>query len=216
MKPWEPLIAVQVIAPALVAWGWVHGLKSEVSSVVLWEPESAESSNRVVVWDADMPSGLETLRTLAADSHVKVLAVSSAIDPSWVDALVWAGACGVLAKSEPPETLIKAIQCVYAGQVWLDRGAAGRILQSLRQPAPRDGADAVARLLANLTPKERQVVAVVADATDGQTRALAISLRISEHTLRNHLSSIYSKLGLINRIELFAWARRHRDRLLAV
>jgi two-component system nitrate/nitrite response regulator NarL len=63
--------------------------------------------------------------------------------------------------------------------------------------------------IATLTAKERKVVQTVVEGSGALTRVLAKKLFISEHTLRNHLTSIYHKLGVANRIELYVYATRH-------
>ena len=60
--------------------------------------------------------------------------------------------------------------------------------------------------LASLTPKEREIIAVISSDEDSTNRQVARRLGISENTLRNHLSSIYDKLGVANRLELLKFA----------
>lgn len=63
---------------------------------------------------------------------------------------------------------------------------------------------------AMLTARERQTILAVASDAAAPGRVIAGRLCISEHTLRNHLSSIYGKLGLQNRLDLYAHATRHQ------
>jgi DNA-binding CsgD family transcriptional regulator len=63
--------------------------------------------------------------------------------------------------------------------------------------------------IGSLTKRERQSVAVIAGDPSASAKALAARLHISEHTLRNHLTSVYSKLGVPNRVALYAYAHRH-------
>ena len=67
-----------------------------------------------------------------------------------------------------------------------------------------------------MTGREREIVAALVADAGATARVLAEKLLISEHTLRNHLTSIYDKLGVANRLELFAYAQKHGlDRLPA-
>jgi DNA-binding CsgD family transcriptional regulator len=63
--------------------------------------------------------------------------------------------------------------------------------------------------IATLTMRERQTIAAVASDAAAPGKVIAGRLCISEHTLRNHLTSIYNKLGLSNRLDLYAYATRH-------
>ena len=126
------------------------------------------------------------------------------------DAAVLAGACGVLRKTEPVETLLKAIECVHSGEIWVDRMAAGRIfLELARRKKVEPQPDPEAAKIGLLTRKERLTVAEVARDASATPHQIAERLHISENTLRNHLTSIYAKLGLVNRLELHAYAHRH-------
>lgn len=126
------------------------------------------------------------------------------------DAAVLAGACGVLRKTEPVETLLKAIECVHSGEIWVDRMAAGRIfLELARRKKVEPQPDPEAAKIGLLTRKERLTVAEVARDASATPHQIAERLHISENTLRNHLTSIYAKLGLANRLELHAYAHRH-------
>jgi len=60
-----------------------------------------------------------------------------------------------------------------------------------------------------LTEKERKIVATIVAANGASNKALAARLFITEHTLRNHLTSIYQKLGVVNRLELYVYAVKH-------
>ena len=60
-----------------------------------------------------------------------------------------------------------------------------------------------------LTAKERKIIQLVVEGSGTLNKALAQQLFISEHTLRNHLTSIYEKLGVSNRLELYIYASKH-------
>lgn len=118
------------------------------------------------------------------------------------------GACGVVRKEETPDVLIKAIKKVHAGELWLDRSTTGRLFVELsKKSQPSEGpAD---RKLATLTSREHDVLRTLVTRPGADNKTLACSLHIGEHTLRNHLSRIYDKLGVPNRLELYVYAQRH-------
>jgi len=64
--------------------------------------------------------------------------------------------------------------------------------------------------VASLTLKERKIIAALVHGSGTPAKLLADQLCISEHTLRNHLTSIYRKLGVYNRLELYAYATKHQ------
>jgi two-component system nitrate/nitrite response regulator NarL len=63
---------------------------------------------------------------------------------------------------------------------------------------------------ASLTEREREIIAMVVEGQGACNKVLAGKLFISEHTLRNHLTSIYSKLDVQNRLELYVYAVKHQ------
>jgi DNA-binding CsgD family transcriptional regulator len=69
--------------------------------------------------------------------------------------------------------------------------------------------EGAATLVASLTPKEREIISIIASEDNSTNKQVAMRLRISENTLRNHLSSIYDKLGIGNRLELLKFAISH-------
>ncbi len=146
---------------------------------------------------------------LNARCAAKVIVLAATPDVALLDKMVMTGVRGVLKKSEPPQVFLKAIEKVHAGELWIDRGAAGRIfLEMARQRAAQTN-DPHSVKIATLTARERQTIAAVAGDTSARGKAIAGRLCISEHTLRNHLTSIYSKLGLSSRLDLYAYAAKH-------
>ena len=94
--------------------------------------------------------------------------------------------------------------------------AVARALNGEADPAPQpsDAQDAeledMAARIASLTAKERKIVGMIVDGNGALNKDLAQRAFIAEHTLRNHLSSIYHKLGVGNRLELYVYATRHK------
>lgn len=211
-------VRVVLAALPLTAWGLQQllqvsghgmscvGVASSAAEVVLrvpeWQPD-------VVVLDLDGEEGTESLADLNHQVPARLLALTSSRHSAVHDSAVLAGARGVVEKRESPDTLIKAIEKIHAGEMWIDRSATGRIFMELaRQKAARQP-DPEKQRIARLTPRERQMVAALASEASAPGKVVAQRLHISEHTLRNHLTSIYGKLGVANRVELYAFAHRH-------
>lgn len=166
----------------------------------------------VVLLDLDLngESGLLAVPGILAKSKANVLILTGSRDPLLHDNAVLAGARGVVEKGEAAETLIRAIEKVSQGEIWLDRNATGRIFVELARRKDSRIRDPEQQKIASLTRKERQVAAAIALDAAAPGKLIAERLHISEHTLRNHLTSVYSKLGVSNRLELYAYATRHR------
>ena len=116
------------------------------------------------------------------------------------------GAMGLVLKDKTSDVLIKAIERVEAGEAWLDRSMITQALGSSR-PLETNSNDANAARISTLTAREREVTTLVASGLT--TKQIADRLFISEKTVRNHLVSIYSKLGLSYRLELAVYAYQH-------
>lgn len=117
------------------------------------------------------------------------------------------GAMGLVLKEKAVEVLFQAIEKVQAGEVWLERSLIANVLGDLtraRGPQPEDREQAKC---ATLTEREREVIALVGEGLKNQQ--IAERLYISGTTVRHHLTSIFSKLGLSDRLELLLYAYRH-------
>ena len=171
----------------------------------------AECKPDVVLLDLDLGgrNGIDVIPEILSRCAARVLIVTGVRDPKLHDRAVMAGACGVVAKEDPAETILKAIEKATLGELWLDRAATGRVFVELSRRSENRALDPLMRRIESLTAKERQIVSELASNAGATTRAIAARLCISEHTLRNHLSSIYSKLGLSTRVELWAFANKH-------
>lgn len=165
----------------------------------------------VIVLDMDLgkESGLDAIPSLLARSSAKILILTGVRDKTMHDKAVLAGARGVVEKEASAETILLAIAKVHEGQIWLDRAATGRIFAALAQQGGPRAPDPEQQKIGTLTEREREIVAITASNAGASARDVATSLHISENTLRNHLTSIYSKLDVANRLELFAYAHRH-------
>ena len=154
-------------------------------------------------------NGVDEIPNLLARSRAKILVLTGIRDESIHDKAVLAGASGVVEKEAPAETILSAIQKVHEGQLWLDRVATGRIFLEMSRDNAAQALDPERVKISSLTEREREIVAVAATHAGANAKAIAEMLFISEHTLRNHLTSIYDKLQVSNRLELFAYAHKH-------
>jgi DNA-binding NarL/FixJ family response regulator len=113
------------------------------------------------------------------------------------------GAMGVVLKEDAAELLLKAIDKVYKGEAWLDRLTLGNLLWEMSSQE-KFTPDPQTKRISSLTERERQVITLIAEGL--KNRQIAERLFISPTTVTHHLSSIYSKLGVSDRLELVIFA----------
>ena len=153
--------------------------------------------------------GVDEIPNLMARSRAKILVLTGIRDESLHDKAVLAGASGVVEKEASAETILAAIEKVHEGQLWLDRVATGRIFLEFSRDSAAQTVDPERVKILSLTERESEIVAITATHAGANAKAIAEMLYISEHTLRNHLTSIYDKLQVASRLELFAYAHKH-------
>jgi DNA-binding NarL/FixJ family response regulator len=152
---------------------------------------------------------LETISLFKARSSARVLVMTPLQDKAVHARAVLAGACGVIDIAASPELIVTAIVKVDQGQIWLDRLTLGRMLGEFLSRYPAAQSDPDRHKLALLSAREREIVEVMSGNAGLPAGGVAAKLHISEHTLRNHLTAIYGKLGVGNRLALFAYAQSH-------
>ena len=137
-------------------------------------------------------AALQKLESLIRSSNARALVFATIADGLFNQQLVFAGARGVVSKSDTPATLIKAIHKVNEGEIWLDRYMTGNVFDALVQHnEPRKSDPRLARL----TLRERHLLRQLDKLPGATNKELARHLNLSENTVRNHLSSIYPEGG---------------------
>jgi two-component system nitrate/nitrite response regulator NarL len=215
------VIQVHVLAQPLVSWGLAHLVQSAAPAMRVGSESSTVADclaalqpdgAHVVLLDLDAPGMPKNIADLVNQGNAQVLVLTGSTRTDVLDNAILAGARGVVSKDEQPATLIKAIERVQSGEIWLDRETTGRIFMQLvahqEQPAARE-IDSVQMKIDSLTRRERQTVEALAADASSPGKVVADRLHISEHTLRNHLTAIYDKLDIHNRVELYAFAHQH-------
>ena len=165
----------------------------------------------VILLDMDLgrESGLDAIPQLMARSAARILILTGLRDQAVHDQAVLAGARGVVEKEASAETILAAIAKVHQGQLWLDRAATGRVFLEFSRQGAVQAVNPEQQKIASLTERERKIVSYLVTHAGATAKVIAGELLISEHTLRNHLTSIYAKLEVANRLELFAYAQKH-------
>lgn len=158
---------------------------------------AAGKAPHVVLMDLAMEpvDGVSATRRLRAMlPEIEVVAVTSLVDQSRVQAALEAGASGYLVKDAAPEELAVAIRAAHRGEIHLDAAVARRLMDSMGA-TPR----ATDEPFAELSARELQILRLIAEGC--ANKEIARRLVISERTARTHVSSILRKLGLSSRTQ---------------
>lgn len=153
----------------------------------------------VLVLDAHMPGHkvIESARGLrTSHSAVRILVLSAYNRREYVVGMLEAGAAGYVLKDDPPETLAAAVRAVADGKQWLSP----RVTQLLVTSAARRDT----RYVEDLTEREREVLRLM--AAGRRNERIAEDLDITEQTVKNHVRSIFGKLGVQTRVEAVLYA----------
>lgn len=117
------------------------------------------------------------------------------------------GAMGFVHWERAPAELVKAIEKVHAGELWLDRSLTARIITSRSRLTENRNTYNKSNKISSLTAREREVGALVGEGL--RNKDIANRLFISETTVRHHLTSIFSKLDVSNRLEFMVFLYQH-------
>jgi len=160
----------------------------------------------ILLLDLAMPRrpGLEALRELSTESlPVRVILLTAAAEKEQIVEALQLGARGVVLKDSATQILLKAIHAVMNGEYWVGRESVSNLVQYLRSLI--DSSSAASRQKRyGLTPRELEIIsAVVAGYAN---KEIAEHFKISEDTVKHHLSNIFDKLGVSTRLELALFA----------
>ncbi len=155
----------------------------------------------VILMDLVMPGmdGVEAIHQIKAQRpQVRILVLTTFAGEEMVLAALKAGAAGYQLKDSTPEVLVEAIRAVYRGEPSLHPAAARKVLQEISAPPRQPPATQL------LTPRELEVLRCIAQGVENSE--IAASLRISEATVRTHVSNILGKLHVPSRTQAALYA----------
>lgn len=162
----------------------------------------------ILLLDLAMPRhpGLEALREMSTNSgqqSVRVILLTAAAEKQQIVEALQLGARGVVLKDSATQLLLKSIHTVMGGEYWVGRESVSNLVQYLRTLVQSSGEEARQKKF-GLTPRELEIVsAVVAGYAN---KEIAEYFKISEDTVKHHLSNIFDKLGVSTRLELALFA----------
>jgi DNA-binding NarL/FixJ family response regulator len=156
----------------------------------------------VILMDLLMPGldGVEAMRRLGEEAPAsRVVVVTSASDEDHVLAAMRAGASGYVLKDAPPADVVAAVRRAVEGGAVIDPNVAPVLLREARREHAPDP-------LETLTPREREVLALVARGLPN--KAIATELGVAEKTVKSHVSNVLRKLGVHDRTQAALLAAR--------
>ncbi len=161
----------------------------------------------ILLLDLAMPhhTGLDALRDLniTGAGVVRIILLTAAVEKKQMVEALQLGARGVVLKDSATQLLLKSIHAVMAGEYWVGRDSVSNLVQYLRNLMQSTNEESKQKKF-GLTPRELEIVsAVVAGYAN---REIAEYFKISEDTVKHHLSNIFDKLGVSTRLELALFA----------
>ena len=170
----------------------------------------AEHNPDIVLMDLKMPgkNGIQATRHIKAhhpETYVLVLTTYDADE--WVFDAIRSGASGYLLKNTPPADLIKAVKKTVAGETPIDSAVAGKLFTHVKHAESNVTPSTANADLNSLSEREHEVLQLVAKGLSN--KEIAAQLFLSEGTVRNYVSSVFSKLDVSDRTQATLIAVRH-------
>jgi DNA-binding NarL/FixJ family response regulator len=156
----------------------------------------------VLMLDIAMPrlAGIEVLRELAAGPfQVRTIVLTAAIEKEQIVGALQLGARAILLKDTALKLVTSCIWRVVAGEYWVGHEAVTSLVDYL-QGLKQSGETKATQKLARFTLREREIISAI--VTGGANKEIAAKLSLSEDTVKHHLSNIFAKAGVSNRLEL--------------
>ncbi len=218
-SPTSPIKVLLVDDHAVVRAGLVMLLQSQKHLKVIGQTGdtiealkiAADAQPDVILLDVILGSddGLELLPKLRKAAHnARILILTGTQNPEVYQRAVRLGAMGLVNKETAAEVLLKAIEKINAGEVWFDRMVMGDVLTEMTRGRDNKKADPEAAKITKLTEREREIIVLIAEGL--KNKQIAERMFISETTVRHHLTSVFNKLGVADRLELMIYAFRHK------
>ena len=158
----------------------------------------------IILLDVDLTGSIRFCKvTSRAPDETRVIMLSHTSEPSRIVTAIEAGARAWVRKDESVEHLLRVLRGVARGETWLPPAETGNVLSLLLRQ--RDGREDTNRLLDVLTPREREVLACLAEGAGRNQVAEQLNLRAN--TVRTHLQNIMTKLGVHSALEAVALTR---------
>jgi two-component system nitrate/nitrite response regulator NarL len=164
-----------------------------------------ETTPDILLLDLSMPqfSGIDVLRQISAGGlPLKIIVLTAAIEREQITEVLRLGARGVVLKDTATDLLAKSIRCVVDGEFWVGRDSMSGLVQALQKAGAGEP-----KKTFQLTPRELEIINAIVEGLSN--KEIAAKCTISERTVKHHLSSIFDKVGVSNRVELALFSVNH-------
>lgn len=180
--------------------------------------EASDKAEARVVFDREKPelvlldldlrgeSGLDLIEEFTSKG-ARVLILTGLVDEAQHQLCLRLGAKGLIRKEQTHTVLFKAIEKVSQGEVWFDRTMMRDLLSDVLRQKDQKESDPEEAKIASLTDRELGVIALVREGR--KNKQIAERLFISDTTVRHHLTSIFGKLGVSDRLELVIYSYKY-------
>ena len=214
----HPIRILMIDDHAVLRTGLRMIIESHIGMMMVGEAENRRESLAaianeppdIILLDLDLgdENGLDLLPDLlTAVPDARIILLTGLRDPEVQRRAILLGAMGLVSKQKAADTVIRAIEKVYAGEVWLDRAMIASILNDRVNTSVAADQNVEALRIAKLTEREREVIRLIGEGI--KNRQIAERMYISEATVRHHLTSVFAKLGVADRFELVIYAFQH-------
>jgi two-component system nitrate/nitrite response regulator NarL len=190
--------------PDLVVVGEAGDGEEAVALTLQYEPD-------ILLLDVAMPhaNGMEVLQQIAAASKAtRIIMVTGAVEENELRQALRLGARGFVLKESGAVQLLESIRVVHGGEYFVGRECMADLVSAVRSRGVVLEGRAPRKADFGLTTRERQIVSAVVNAY--QNKEIAEKFAISEKTVKHHLTNIFNKVGVSNRLELALFAVHHR------
>jgi DNA-binding NarL/FixJ family response regulator len=163
----------------------------------------------VLLLDLPMPkiSGMEVLHSLAESGrHLSTVLLVDGINEEQMREALSLGVKGIVLKESPSSMLFECIHSIRKGLYWIGHRSVVDPIEVLKHVGEPNGAQLPVKDY-GLTPRELEIIAEI--VSGHSNREIAEKFSISRHTVKHHLSNIFDKVGVYNRVELALFALHH-------
>lgn len=146
------------------------------------------------------------LSMFKADTECRIVLLTSSHNYELLKRAIDCGVMGIVQQNQSVALFFKALRCVCAGEIWIERTLVASLLRENKRPQPSNCDDPKWRI-STLTKQEHEVISLICQGMKNQ--AIAAHLFISEATVRHRLTAIFEKLQVSGRVELVILAHHH-------
>ncbi|MCZ2147247.1 MAG: response regulator transcription factor [Bryobacterales bacterium] len=162
---------------------------------------------RVLLLDITLPKWDELTSIRQMESPPGVVAMVDSLERKQIVEALRLGAIGIVSKRAAPRVLRNSIRMASEGRYWMEAETLGILVETFREFLPHSNGNVKPPAACDLTARELEIVARVAAGLSN--REVSEEFSISERTVKHHLTNIFSKVGVSNRVSLALFATNH-------